>query len=403
MSYQIPPDDPIWDLTPTELNVAYLSLTLKKGEIATRLQMGESTVGTHLTNIFSALGLTGIPDEDKRPLLKQRYGRTIERLVSEVQEDYEGEYKKRRKEALAKRDELRRQQQSVRVPTDPSGMDETPPAPRARFPIPLGALGGRDFLVLAIGFVAGIIVGGVLFGGGGLRPTDGDPTAISTHTVSSNLPPSRTPTSNVSPTPENTATPEISPTPENTATPEITLTPVPLPIREDFNERISPLWTESGDPVFVGGTRYRDGVFTTRADTMASLSIGNTAWKDLIITTRADTVGGNQLIEFSVRVVNINQRIILSCKSEICSWIVVFEGERDVVQADTDRTLDFGGDMTIVVQGDKISVTSGIGSPYQKTTQLVIPTKYQGHFDSGGVIFEIGDIEVDFIEIQQFR
>src|SRR5215207_8993158 len=102
MADSISYENPIWELTPTELNVAYLSLTLTKKEIAARLGMEENTVGTHLTNIFEKLGLSGDPDNEKRLHLVEDFGQDIETIVKEVGEDYTGEYRKRRREALKK-------------------------------------------------------------------------------------------------------------------------------------------------------------------------------------------------------------------------------------------------------------------------------------------------------------
>src|SRR5688572_25586 len=98
-------ENPVWELTPTELNVAYLSLTLTKKEIAARLAMDESTVGTHLTNIFEKLDLSGYPDNEKRLHLVEDYGQDIETIVKEVEEDYTGEYRKRRRDALKRKSE----------------------------------------------------------------------------------------------------------------------------------------------------------------------------------------------------------------------------------------------------------------------------------------------------------
>lgn len=261
----------------------------------------------------------------------------------------------------------------------------------------------RTALIIGLLLTACVCVGALWFGGDRiLAAISPDPTAISTNTA-----PGLTSTS-ASILPSRTPTPEVSPTSENTATPEITPTPIPLPIREDFNNPISPLWIQSGSPIFVTSERGQyDGVFTTREEMTASLTVGNTAWRDYIISLSAMGTPGDPLyIEISIRMEDINNRIILFCDNRFggdrnCSWVVVHEGIRNVVQEL--QYLNLEDTLTLSVHGNTFTANTSYEGGTERTSQLILPLDYEGMFDGGGVMVEIKDSEVDFIEIQPFR
>lgn len=407
MAKQIPYDDPIWELTPTELNVAYLSLSLSKREIATQLVMSENTVGTHLTNIYDNFGLSGLLDEEKRAQLKEKYGPTIERMVAEVQGDYQVEYKKRRKEALARQAEVARRTQEAEVPPVRPRMNEAPPDPRTQPQSqPRGVNRQVPFLAI-LGLLGCLFVMGASWIIWQTINQQPPPIPSSTSTSGPQVP---TTTPQPSPTSQPTTTPESSPTPEEllpevSPTPQVSPTPLSLPIREDFSEKYGDLWLESGNPIVVESIpfgRYK-GVLTTDEGQTAKLFIGNTAWTDYIVTLtmRMPRIDNHLLI--GVRVKDPNNMIALDCTNGyICAWVVRSDGVWD--RTPTEKWMVYDT-FTITVQGDKfIAVASCMTcNPQSHEMSYILPPKYEGKFPGGGVLIEITSImEVDYIEIHEF-
>jgi DNA-binding CsgD family transcriptional regulator len=131
MSDQISYDDPIWDLTPTELLIAYWSLTLTKPEIASKANITEGTVGTHLTSIYTKLGLSELDDEVKRSLLDSRHGQALNRVVKEIDEEFT-KYADKTKALQKKKSENAKSKKGAAVATATPGMQSPPPPPQSQ-------------------------------------------------------------------------------------------------------------------------------------------------------------------------------------------------------------------------------------------------------------------------------
>ena len=398
MADQIPYDNRIWDLTPAELKVAYLSLTLNsKREIAEKLDRSESAVGTHLTRIYEKLGLGAVDKDLKRQHLKDNFGKAIETLYGLYGND-EDIYREKQDKALAKRKETEQQNQSTRTPRVRSGMNNAPPEPMIPIPFTREALVRRDLIMMVIGFTAGVFLIGLLFRGDELRPTNTvGPTAVFTNTAFAQPPtPTQAP-------PTKTFTPEHTATPEDTATPEITPTPIPFPGRENFNVQYSSSWEPFGDPFLSTGTRTwgTDGILTVREDTTGGLEIGNIGWTDYVVSLSARNFGGNPYkFEISVRMKNLDNRIILSCDSLECGWIVVHEGRYDVLSEP--QRMDLWRSFTMTVQGNTFSAVGVADGGFHQNMQLILPPKYTDQFSGGGVRVEISNFSIDYIEIQPY-
>jgi hypothetical protein len=107
-------------------------------------------------------------------------------------------------------------------------------------------------------------------------------------------------------------------------------------------------------------------------------------------------------LEISFRVENLDNRVILSCVYELCRWIIIDEGISDILQEEQKLAPRRG--LTLTVQGNTFTArTESGGTDAVEETQLILPSKYQDEFQGGGVIVEIIDMEVDYIEIQPFR
>ena len=206
-----------------------------------------------------------------------------------------------------------------------------------------------------------------------------------------------TQTSIATETPRNIETSTLSPTSEPSPTPTISPTAVPFP-KENFNSEISPLWESFGDPVFTTGQcRGCDGVMTTRTGATAGIAIGNVAWTDYAVLFRARwTTLQHQRHEISVRMTDVNNRIILSCSTIYCSWVVIYQGKRDVL---VDQLILSGVDegITVSVQGNTITASSNYET--NNNIQLILTEPYKDKFPGGGVMLEIKDMEVDYVEI----
>src|SRR5689334_15535511 len=129
MADQISNDDPIWDLTPTELLIAYWSLTLSKPEIAAKANIGQGTVGTHLTSIYTTLGLSELDDEVKRSLLASRHGRALRDVVEEIDETFPN-YADKIKALQKKKTEISKSTKVTGSPPAGPEMQSPPPPPR---------------------------------------------------------------------------------------------------------------------------------------------------------------------------------------------------------------------------------------------------------------------------------
>lgn len=224
------------------------------------------------------------------------------------------------------------------------------------------------------------------------------PTNASTDTPRAALP---TETLLGSPTPVDTSTPEPSPTLEETAALEIPPTAVSLPIREDFSQQYSDLWTVIGNPLVTENIEFGSfsGVLTTGFDDTAKLLIGNTAWTDYLVSVQVSMPFRESYFIIGVRVIDINNMIALECSSygQICNWAILYQGERE--QLPTDRQMGMLP-LTITVQGDTFTALGGGLGTSTTTMSFVLPPKYKGKFPGGGVILQIiSNLEVDYIQI----
>jgi len=412
MADQIPYESPIWELTATELNVAYLSLTLTKREIASRLAMTESTVGTHLTHLFEKLGLAGFPDDQKRSLLKDNFGLTLEQLVAEVQEDYQDEYRRRRKEALEKKAEIAGRRQTAKIPAFQPTMQERPPEPRTQSETRRGGLPRIAWFIAGFLVLFGLCsLFGINFIWGLLNQTATNAPQANTQVATNSTAISSVATQNpIQPTePAKTAT-FTSPPPTDTltSTPAVLPTAVPLPIREDFSKAYSELWQIMGDPFVAEAApgNYADyrgyrGILTAKADETTSIQIGNTAWTDYVVSLReAPTNFSYDKFAIGIHVIDLNNMIIFECDSR-CDWVVIYKGERDVLLPDQEMFLSEY--FILTVQGDTFVATGDPIQGFSKTTSsLILPPRYKGIFTGGGVYLQMTNIQLDYIEIQPF-
>jgi hypothetical protein len=197
-----------------------------------------------------------------------------------------------------------------------------------------------------------------------------------------------------------TGSPLNSPTPTLSPTSAIPPTAVPWP-KENFSQSPSDLWRISGDPIITSGNTYGfDGVLTTKAEETVTLTVGNTAWTDYFVKTRADEVPGT-LFEthmiIGVRVVDINNMVQITCKYDQCSWIIVYGGEYFPISGY--RNISTREPFTLTAQGDTFTLV-GQGPGETTTYQFTIPPKYVEGLSGGGVMLDISNMEVDFIEVQ---
>lgn len=228
--------------------------------------------------------------------------------------------------------------------------------------------------------------------------------------------PPATPTQNIEPSATHNETISPTATIESTSTPEIELTPtipptaVPLPIREDFSKQYSDLWYVSGDPLVTenvqGGNLNYSGVLTTGSSNTATLLIGNTAWHDYVVSLGAYyyslgwTNGLEPIVLIGVRVQDLNNMIGLECKfNNACVWIVIHDGLQDRLPSGAELVIDRL--ITITVQGDTFTaVAQKYAYAEDETLSFVLPPKYKGKYDGGGVLLKLKDrVQVNFFEI----
>ena len=357
MADQISYKDPIWELTPTELNVAYLSLTLTKKEISTALHMSIGTVGSHLGEVYEELGISGDDNDKKRARLKEDFGQIIERMVAEVNEDYQGEYKQRRKEALDRKSDTLQKREAVGAASAKPAMNIPPPAAR---PIPRpqaqprrGWIPGIALVIIAVLAISVtcLFVFVRVIPLLGLFPPTTQPGQQSPSQIpvlgsgTASLVASATSVPDQTTTEPSTALPLTE-----TLIPTISPTAVPLPIKEDFSKKYSNLWWVSGDPLVTDHvwSQY-SGVLTTEKGSTAIMMIGNTAWTDYLVSLRAYTQGSNQST-IGVRVNDPNNMIILECIGYYCQWVIIYQGQRDVLPGW--QTMIFDVNLDITVKGD---------------------------------------------------
>jgi DNA-binding CsgD family transcriptional regulator len=408
MANQISYDHPVWELSPQEFQVAYLSLTMTKKEIAVRLDRTESNIGTHLTNVFDKLGLSGFPDEEKRPLLREKFGSVLERIAAEVHEDFQGEYRRIRKEALDRKSEISQQSQSAEMPRSQPTMHETPPAPR---PIPsIQPDIRRRGLPRAIWFIVGFLV---VFGLCGFF-------AINFLRGILSQPPTNTPQANTQAVIVNTQTiptatqspiqtvePAITATftslpPTDTSIPTVAPTAVPLPIIEHFNEPMKKVWEVTGDPILTTsntGLGY-DGVLTTLKEHFASIAVRNIASSDYIIHIRVYHEIGSVFLGFRVK--DLNNMLGIECESWNCNWVVIEGGVKEIISEARDIYMET--EFTLTVEGENFNGITSYGSGFdERHPFLVLPPKYEGKFLNGGIYIRFKDVEIDYIEILSIR
>jgi DNA-binding CsgD family transcriptional regulator len=404
MYSQISYENPIWDLTPTELKIAYLSLELTKLEIAEKLNIAENTVGTHLTNVYKKLDISEYDDEVKRSILKLKFGPTIERIVREVNEDYDEYRKKRRKVLSQEKSENIEQIKKVEDSSAQSVMEEPPPSPRQ---IPRTEIrpqrvrvANRPWIIIAFVAISGCFLFYVLTS---IPPLSGifHPQNLNEQTpeVIQTISP-ETPILTIANTTETSAS---SPTiePSFTATPTIPPTSVPLPIREDFSQQYSDLWWVLGDPILTESIPLvpYSGVLTTRESESATLLIGNTAWTNYVVSFRAASNGLTSNILIGVRVIDLNNMIALDCNiaGNHCTWVIIYKGNRDVLPTESKMMLFY--DFILTVEGDTFRAIGKWPDSTESRMSIVLPSQYQGKFSGGGVLIQIKDVGVDYVEI----
>jgi hypothetical protein len=412
---QISHDDPIWGLTPTELLIAYWSLTLTKPEIADKAHIGEGTVGTHLTSIYTKLGLSELDDEVKRSLLASRHGQSLNSVVKQIDEEFTN-YADKTKALQKKKSEALKGRKEAESPSAEPGMQSPPPPPQTQPQTqPENSRGGVPRIVW---FTAGFLVlFGVcsLFGLNFVRdlfnqvatftPQLNTQVVISATETSPAVTQNPTQTLPGSPTPADTSTPEASHTPEETATPEITPTALSLPIREDFSQQYGDLWRVIGEPFITeniefGNSSY-SGVLTVDMAETAILWIGNTAWTDYVVSVRANMPFRDTYLLIGVRVKDINNMVAIECDHNfICSWVVVYQGVKDTLPTGSQIYME---PITITAQGDTFTAVGYYPSLDSVTAKLVLPPKYQGKFSGGGVLLQLtSTLAIDYIQIDPY-
>lgn len=275
----------------------------------------------------------------------------------------------------------------------------------------------RFLLIVAVLFCIAC-VGLALFARGALRPLfttapTSSPTFTATKAPTSALQtplPTQTPPG--SPTPENTSTPESSSTsessltPEETAATEITPVAVELPVHEDFSQQYRKEWRVIGNPFITENIQFADsrfsGVLTTDMGDTATLWIGNTAWTDYLVSLRVSIPFRDNHLRIGLRVKDINNMVALDCGSRYseCSWIIIENGQEDRLPTETQLYKD---PLTITVQGDTFTAVGNFPDYPSQTMSLILPPKYKGKFDGGGVLLQItSSLTIDFIQIDPF-
>jgi hypothetical protein len=241
-----------------------------------------------------------------------------------------------------------------------------------------------------------------------LAPTNA-PTSALTITPPTSLPtqtPPSSPTPAVTSMPATSATPEDSQTPEETATSENPPTAIPLPIKEDFSHQYSELWRVIGNPFITENVQFADsrfsGVLTTDMGDTATLWIGNTAWTDYLVSLRVSIPFRDCHLRIGLRVKDINNMVALDCGSRYseCSWIIIENGQEDRLPTETQLYKD---PLTITVQGDTFTAVGNFPDYPSQTMSLILPPKYKGKFNGGGVLLQItSSLTIDFIQIDPF-
>jgi hypothetical protein len=174
-----------------------------------------------------------------------------------------------------------------------------------------------------------------------------------------------------------------SPPPTDTSTPEATPTAVPLPIRENFDQQYSDVWIPIGNPIIA------NGFLVNSEGQWSGIWTGNQAWKDYVVTFRTRYDG--ELI-IGLRAQDPNYMIQLRCGGWNCKWVIETHQEEIEVGYMT-QIVDQG--VQITVKGDTFTSSDNYG----RTMHLIIPPKYKGMFDSGGVFINLEIPELDYIQI----
>jgi hypothetical protein len=143
------------------------------------------------------------------------------------------------------------------------------------------------------------------------------------------------------------------------------------------------------------------GVLTVDEREIGGLRIGNTAWTNYSVLAGFAAYRNNATVTIGVRVKDLNNYIAIECDSrEVCAWIVVYEG---VPNRLVEGIRIYPTNMILTAEGDIFSVTSSSGSSEPRTTQLILPPRFQGKLPSGGVMVLLrSESDLDFIEIQPF-
>jgi outer membrane biosynthesis protein TonB len=407
MTLPISSDHPIWALTPTELLIAYLSLTKTKAEIADYVRIQEGTVGDHLTSIYAKLGLSENDDDVKRSLLDLRFRQVLDAIVQEIDEKYTSPNEKIKALRNIKTEAVKQKKKAPPERQQPK-MSEPPPPARPRTE-PRPNLGRRRIILITL--VGGgllVLIGVCVIGlirpialaliRTETPPTQTAPSRVITNTQQVVLTDTaiRTPTDLLVST--GTFTSEA---PTLTATPEVLPTAIPLPIREDFSEKYSDLWWVSGNPIISENIAFGDysGVLTTNQHETATLLIGNESWSDYVVSTRVRMPRTDNHLLIGVRVKDLNNMLALDCAYSTCSWVIFYEGEPENL-SNTLSSMYFDP-LTLTVEGDKITAFGryrNFSRTY--TMSFFIPPKYEGSFDGGGVMIQMTSVmEIDYIEI----
>jgi hypothetical protein len=199
-----------------------------------------------------------------------------------------------------------------------------------------------------------------------------------------------------------TSAPSATTPPTVSPTSGVPPTAVPLPIKEDFSKNYSDLWTVIGNPLVTekGPLGYYSGVLTAKLYDPSSMFIGNTAWSDYVISIRAyDVVIIGYELTIGIRVKDRNNMIALECTSPGCSWSVIDEGKHETLLTNQDAWMS--KNFTLTVRGDTFL---GVGDPPSSsiepsTTSLILPPKYEGKFQGGGIYLRFQNTEIDYIQI----
>lgn len=198
-----------------------------------------------------------------------------------------------------------------------------------------------------------------------------------------------------------TPEPTLAPEPTLTYTPEIPPTAVPFPVREDFSKKYSDLWWVSGNPFVSENIQFGNfsGVLTTYENETATLMIGNTAWSDYVVSlsTHMPLITNHMLI--GVRAKDLNNMIALDCRYDrLCQWVIVYQGVWETLPTNKVMYITL---LTITAEGDTFTaVGRHPGNASVDTLSFVLPPKYDGMFQGGGVVLQITSaMEIDYVDI----